>query len=155
MERTRRRRELVFLGLTGVMLAAAVGLFLCLSRPARRPRQAETKPADQHPPAQADAGQARRPRRGRDPFAARRQDNQSAAANLERAQMKLVGIVKRQGSGRIAVIRVGQARYYVAAGQQAAGYRVLSIGEDRAVLEGGQGEITLLLHEPGQAPTAH
>jgi len=151
MSSSGRRHEMTFLAIAVGVLVVAVALLVGLrSFPKRQPRRAEPQGAKQVPTARGERRPAEEGRKGRDPFASRHQDK-GGGAPKRGGELKLVGIVEKEGRRPMAVIRAGEQRYYASLGERAAGYRVVSVEEDRAVLEGEGGRITLLLGGPKKA----
>jgi len=143
-----QRHELTFLAIAVAVLVLALGLFVALRVRSRR----QTKPPDaqQVEQEQRAASKQTPPEKAkseRDPFAQRQRQTQQGGVRPEVA-LKLVGIVDREGTGPVAVIRSGERRFYARQGEQVAGYWVTAIETDRVVLRGQGGDTILLLRQP-------
>lgn len=142
-----RRRELTFLAIAVVVLLATTVLFLAVRSSGKRvPKRGEAQSSTQAQTVPAGKGkQEKQARSRRDPFASRRQEDRHGAAPKPAVTLRLVGIVKTERGMPMAIIRAGEERYYPRVGERVAGYRVVSIGGDRVVLQGEGEQITLLL----------
>jgi len=145
MKSTGQRQDVAFLGLAVAVLAIAVALFVVMraipkQRPAEPEKEVETSPAPPEPtkPPEPDSS--------RDPFRSQAQPGAGAPAPQTpgpQAQLTLKGIT--WGRNPRAVIYRGTRSYHVAEGSRMAGFTVVTIAQDRVVLQGDSGALTLLL----------
>jgi flagellar biosynthesis/type III secretory pathway M-ring protein FliF/YscJ len=150
MRESGQRQDVAFLALVVAVLAVAVALFVGMKALQReRPKKATPEATKQTEPA--------KPRRdtkaagaARDPFRTQAGGAGVGAggAGGPAVEMKLVGIVRKQGDEPTAVIRSGRKRYYAKVGDRAAGYTVVSIAQDQATLAKDGSQVTLVLRTP-------
>lgn len=140
-----QRQDVAFLALAVAVLAIAVALFVGVRS---LPRTAESAPppevAEEVEP-EAPAAPDSEAESTRDPFRSARQREAAEAAATRGEPLRLVGIV--QGAEPLAVVRRGERSYYVKVGQRAAGYTVMQIGANHALLARGDDRVRLSLHE--------
>ncbi len=149
MKNSGQRQDVAFLALAVAVLAVAVALFVGMKsiqkeRPKKTEPQAAKKVETAKKPGSKGASGA-----PRDPF-----KTQAGGAGVaggpgaQQRELKLVGIVAEQGDKPVAIIRSGKKRYYAKVGDRAAGYTVMSIGQDNATLEKDGNTVTLVLYTP-------
>ena len=143
------RQDVAFLALAVAVLAVAVALFVGMKSIQReRPKKAEPKSAKKvesvkKPGSKGASGAPR------DPFKTQAGGAGGAGgAVAQQREVKLVGIVAEQGDKPVAIIRSGRKRYYAKVGDRAAGYTVMSIGQDSATLVKDGSTVTLVLRTP-------
>jgi hypothetical protein len=153
MGETKPRQDMAFLALAAAVLAIAVALFVVMrsvSKGEQEPAPQETQQQVAEKPPELPQPE---PTEGRDPF---KSEPKGAVAGVGPAEpaaaaqvdLRFVGFTEGQGQGPMAIIRRGQRRYFVRAGETVRGYTVVSIGQNRVVLTGPGGEAVLLLREP-------
>ncbi|HUU54106.1 MAG TPA: hypothetical protein VMY87_04225 [Armatimonadota bacterium] len=144
-----QRQDVAFLALAVAVLAVAVALFVGMKAIQRdRPKEPEPEPAEQVETAEPVVEEPAKGESGRDPFKAQGGSAKGPGAVGQSHEMKLVGIVMERGDKPMAIIHSGSKRYYARLGERAAGYTVVSIGEDRATLDKDGDRLTLVLREP-------
>lgn len=156
-----QRQDIAFLALAVAVLAIAVALFVGIrSLPGRGARPAPSQPKETAPKVAAKPVDQRPPGSAtHNPFQARAlpgtQPGRAARAGpgaeprpgpRPTEEMKLVGVV--QGRDPLAVIRRGERRHYVKAGDRVASYTVAEISSHQAVLTKGQERLVLPLRPP-------
>lgn len=144
-----QRQDIAFLALVVAVLAVALALFVGLRSIGReKGEEPELEPVEEVEVVAPEVEEPPTSGGGRDPFKTQPGAVGSSTAPGGAADVKLVGVVMEQGDKPIAIIHSGRKRYYASTGDRAAGYTVVSIGEDRAVLERDGGRVTLVLREP-------
>jgi hypothetical protein len=148
MSSSGKRQDVAFLALAVAFLAVALALFVGLRSIQRdKPEEPEPEPVEIVEAVEPEMDEPPQDG-GRDPFRAQSGSVAAATGAGSSADVRLVGIVMEQGDKPMAIIRSGRKRYYASLGERAAGYTVVSIGQDRAVLEAGGRQFTLVLREP-------
>jgi hypothetical protein len=148
MKSTGTRQDVAFLALAVSVLVIAVAVFMLVrslaGRKAAEPGAAAAGPAvaTTLPPKPAGSPE-HDPFKGKPPLL-QPQAQPTAKPVKPAPELKLVGIVGDRE--RLAVIYLGDERYYAKRGDQIAGYAVSEIGDDRAVLTKGAERLTLTLH---------
>ncbi len=144
-----QRQDVAFLALAVAVLAVAVALFVGMrSLQRERPKEPEPEPVEQVEAAEPGPEEPAPSESGRDPFKTQGGATTAPGPAGVASGLKLVGVVMEQGEKPMAIIRSGRRRYYASLGERAAGYTVVSIGEDRATLEKEGDRVTLVLREP-------
>jgi hypothetical protein len=143
-----QRQDVAFLALVVAVLAVAVALFVGMKslnreRPKKATPETAKKVEEAKPPQSAAATGA-----ARDPFKTQAGGTGAGAAGGGQKEVKLVGVVLKQGDRPMAIIRSGRKRYYAGVGDRAAGYTVMSIAPDSATLEKDGSNMTLVLRAP-------
>jgi len=153
MGESKPRQDMVFLALAAAVLAIAVALFVVMrsvskgeQEPAAQETQQEVVEAPPEPPKPE-------PTESRDPFKSQPKGAVAGVGPADPApgppvDLRFVGFTERQGQEAMAILRRGERRYFVRAGETVRGYTVVSIGQNRVVLTGPGGEAVLLLREP-------
>jgi hypothetical protein len=149
------RQDVAFLALAVAVLAIAVALFVGLrSLPRGGAKTAAAAAAAEKQVAAAPEKVTPRASGKRDPFrSAAGGESKPAGPGEAKAQpapsqgeVRLVGIV-RGAREPLAVVRRGDRRYYAKVGERAAGYTVVGIGDNYAVLTRGGEQLRLTLYE--------
>ncbi len=144
-----QRQDIAFLALAVAVLAVAFALFIGLrSIGGGKRAEPESEPVEEVEVVEPEVEEPATSETARDPFRTQFGAVRSSTAPGGAADVKLVGIVMEQGDKPIAIIHSGRKRYYASAGERAAGYTVVSVGENRAVLERDGGRVTLVLRQP-------
>ncbi len=149
MSESGRRHDVAFLALAVAVLAIAVALFVVMRSIPTQPPCPPAEETQEKVAEKAEEAQQPAPTKGRDPFRSQ-VGGAGGAAAAPQAGLKLVGITREEGRQPMATIRTGRRHYYVRVGERVGGDRVLSIGENRVVLEREAGRITLVLRQPGE-----
>ena len=155
-EKTGQRQDVAFLAVVVAVLAVAVALFVGM-RSIQRQRP-EKPVVTGGKPVQVAGPVVPKPQGGpRDPFreggvtgkagAGAKPGGEASAAQT----LKLVGIVSKQGDQPVAIIHSARKRYYARVGDRVAGYTLVKIGADHAVLDKAGEGLTLPLREPEPA----
>ncbi|MFB3882039.1 MAG: type II secretion system protein N [Armatimonadota bacterium] len=152
-EKTGQRQDVAFLAVVVAVLVVAVALFVGMKSIQRnRPEKPAAKPAK---PVEVSGPVVPKPEGGpRDPFRQGAGSGPGGAAAKPGAgataaqTLKLVGIVSEKGDQPVAIIHSARKRYYARVGDRVAGYTLMSVGTDRAVLSKGGESLTLVLREP-------
>jgi hypothetical protein len=148
MSESGQRQDVAFLALAVAVLAIAVALFVGMRTMPKMPT-GEAEPTAEEAGTEESQPEAALEPTGRDPFESRASGAGAARGrDAGPPQLKLVGIVTRAGERPMAVVHSGAKRYYARVGERAAGYTVVSIGGNTAVLEGDGARVTLVLREP-------
>jgi len=148
MKESGQRQDVAFLALAVAVLAIALALFVGMKLiPKERSRKPKAEATEQAATAEPPQEPAAKQPSGRDPFKSQARSTAGAAVRTN-LQLKLVGIVTEEGKRPMAIIHSGKRRFYAKLGDRAAGYTVVGIGGDRAVLEGDGDRVTLVLREP-------
>jgi Tfp pilus assembly protein PilP len=173
-----QRQEVRFLAMTIGALVVALALFVGVRSLSPKPTSASTKrkprTKDTKPPTKKTEQAKPLPSSNRDPFAAAgakdvsvtdwnvaRRDPRRAAVDSRRrpvgnadgseldvSDIRLAGIMR--GAGAMALIHVGDQRYYAQLGDQVGGFTLVRIGTNSVVLAEGARKMTLTIQpEPG------
>jgi hypothetical protein len=133
-------------------LAVALALFVGLRSIQRtKSEEPEPEPVAEVEVVEEPAEESAPGKEGRDPFRTQSGSVRAATgpgASGPSGDIRLVGVVMEQGGKPMAILRSGRKRYYASVGERAAGYTVVSVGENRAVLEREGQRLTLVLREP-------
>jgi len=139
------------MGTLAVAIAIMIGVKALSSRPAKRPakKPATEEKAKPEPEPEPEAVPITR-----DPFRGETQSNTTSKARAKGKgrrgtrsdELRLVGIMS--GNPPLAVLRKGDRRYYVRAGETAAGYTVSSVGRQSVTLVKGEERLVLQLRPP-------
>jgi len=150
MQKNGQRQDIAFLALAVAVLAIAVALFFGMKNIGKEPPKApEPEPVEQVEVTEPIIEEPDPGVNGRDPFKTQPGATASSAASGGSNEgLKLVGILMEQGSFPMAVIHSAKKRYYARVGEKAAGYEVISVGDNTAVLQKDGHQITLVLREP-------
>lgn len=144
-----QRQDVAFLALAVAVLAVAVALFVGMKAIEKgRQEEPEPEPAEQVEVVEPVVEEPVKSESGRDPFNTQAGSVTGTGPAGESHDMKLVGIVVEQGDEPMAIIHTGKKRYYVRPGDRAAGYTVISIGDNSAVLGKDGDRVTLVLRQP-------
>lgn len=156
MKRTEQRQDLLFLALAVAVLAIAVALFVGMKG---LPQSKKNAPAAPPKEVAEPTGEVAKGSKGaaRDPFS-----KQGGAAKpiapvtgsggkTAEPELKFYGIVSEKDDPPVAIIHSTKKRYYARVGDRVAGYTLIQVGMNEAVLEKDGNRVTLLLREPEPA----
>lgn len=144
-----QRQDVAFLALAVAVLAVALAVFVVMkSADKAQKKDSEPEPAEQVEVVEPVVEEPVEGETGRDPFKTQAGSAGGAGPAAQSHNMKLVGIVVEQGDKPMAIIHSGKKRYYAHLGDRAAGYTVVSIGDNAATLQKDGDSVTLVLRQP-------
>ncbi len=140
------------MGTLAAAIAIMIGVRALSNRPAKHPpKKAKTeekaKPKPKEEPAPEVAPTTRDPFRGQEQAVTTKgKSSRRGRRGRQSDELRLVGIMS--GTPPLAELRKGDRRYFVRAGETAAGYTVAAIGRDQVTLVKGEERLVLPLHPP-------